>query len=316
MALTETAPALGVTIADELLRLKRDWLQTPHRRSLNVLSGDITDSATTLTVDDVTGNPPAAGSILEIDDELLWVRDANGAQVTVLRGFDSTAAAHSDGALIEYDPRHTNVGLIAHMRSEVRSWPRSLFAVASGDFSVDAATAAVDLDGAAATWEHVRLLGVWRAPFQGVDVEPIDWRESWPRIAGVRLEPKQDTDDFPSGWALVLPREFGDAATLRVVVGHSFPTGTWTRATDLGSGVGLTSDLLEILELGAAWRATVAREQERTDVVASGSSRRADEVREGTIMQTGLRLRQLRDIALREAVKRQAANWGWGESTW
>jgi hypothetical protein len=315
MALTEVAGALGVTVGDVLQRIRRDHLQTSHRRALNVLASSVDSDDDIVTVAYVGGNPPQGGDLLEIDDELLFVVEANGAAATVIRGFDgSTAASHTAGAVIELNPRVTNVGLLAHMRSEVRSWPRSLFGVASGDFSVPADTSAIDLTGASASWEHVRLLGVWRSPSDGEGYDPYDWRESWPRVTGVRLEPRQETDDFASGWALVLPTEYGDARDLRVVVGHSFPTGTWARSTDLGTTIGMTSDLLEIVELGAIWRATLGREQERVDVFAAGTSRRDEAVPAGAIARIALQYRQLRDMAVRDATKRLAAAWGWSES--
>jgi len=113
----------------------------------------------------------------------------------------------------------------------------------------------------------------------------------------------------------VVPDEYSEALNLRCVIGYGFATSTFVSGTDLGSAVGLSADLLDIVELGAAARLVVPKAIGRSDPTAQGRSRRAEETTAADILRTGGGLWQLRNERLATAVKRVAAEWGWVEGT-
>lgn len=315
MAISEFPAALSVTVDDMVKRIRRLYLRGDQRPPMNrVDSGPLTTASTTLTCEFTSSNFPKPGSVLEIEDELLYVWATASPACTVERGFDGTTAAqHADGTLIELDPRYPRVNIVEAMRSEIRSWPSSLFAVAAGDLDLPASTNAIDLDGASSL-EGVRLLQLTRDQLaQGLSSDVV--RESWPFELRARIDARAETDDFPSGWALVVPHEYGEAVNLRCVIGYAFPTGTFASSTDLGSTVGLTADLLDLLELGTAARLLLPKVVQRVDPTAQGRSRRAEEVTASDVLRSGGGLWQLRNERLAVAVKRLASRWGWKEAT-
>ena len=90
-------------------RIRNDFQQWPDTDSLvNTISA----SATTLTINDGTRTP--AGSLLEIESELMMVRSVSGNVLTVRRGDQgTTAAAHSAAVLVLIHELHgvTNLQL-------------------------------------------------------------------------------------------------------------------------------------------------------------------------------------------------------------
>lgn len=315
MAISEFPPTLSTTVTQLADQIRRQYLRGNQRVPLNRLNGAIVTAATTATVE-FTDNVPRPGDVLEIEDELVFVWSVSGQTLSVIqRGFDGTTpASHADDTVIELNARYPRSLVLSTMREEIASWPPSLYAVATGSITAGVNINAMDLDGASGL-NGVRLLGVWKEPAEH-DIDFQFDRESWSKVARARIEPKQDTTTFPSGYALVLPDGYDPGVSLRVAIGYQFPIATFTSSTDLGSAVGLTRDLLDIIGLGVAARLVTPKEIARVDVTAQGRSRRAEEVREGSISRVGTTHWELRNLRLGEAVKRLASTWGWTESTW
>lgn len=312
MTIDEFPASLGVTVSQQADIIRRQYLRGNNRVAMNRIDGVLTTAGTVLNVE-FTEPLPRAGDVLEIEDELILAWTA-GDNCTVQRGFDGTTAVqHPDDSVVSFNERFPRSTVISSMREEVGSWPGSLYAVASGSLTVGARINAIDLAGTQ-NLRGLRLLGVWRTPqdFQDYTFD----RESWPMVARARIEPVQDSIDFPSGWALILPETFDQAYEVRVALGYHFPLDTFATSSDLGSVTGLTRDLLDIIGLGVAARLVGAKEIARIDTTALGRSRRAEEVREGSILRAGTTYWELRSLRIGEAVKKLAAQWGWIEGTW
>jgi hypothetical protein len=96
-----------VTTRSELIESITSHLHsyTGVHETVTELAGALTDSATTITVDNGDG---ARRGVLEIDDELFYISSVSGVTLTVAgfgRGYrGSTAAAHADAAMVTFDP--------------------------------------------------------------------------------------------------------------------------------------------------------------------------------------------------------------------
>jgi hypothetical protein len=315
MALTEFPAALGMSVGDMIYRIKREHLRGTQRPPMNRLNGVVTTGQATATMEFTSSNPLREGDMVEIDDELLYVWSVAGAVATVQRAMDgSTAAQHATQSLIEINPRYTRLDIFEAIRAEIASLPNNIFSVAAGSFSLGSRVSAIDLTGIPASATGVRLLAIYRD--QLGNLSPYYTRESWPAVPRARIEPRQDSTSFPSGYSIVLPEEFDEGVNLRVVVGYRPLLPTLTTALDLGTGCHLTADLVDAVRFGAAGRLVMGKETARNDPTAQGRSRRAEEVPSGATFRTGAQLWQARDNLLAQAAKRLASEWGWREQTW
>ena len=109
-----------------------------------------------------------------------------------------------------------------------------------------------------------------------------------------------DAEDFSSGTALQLLGNYPSTGTLRVRVAQAFDVSNWNDNLDVVSEVGLTTSMLDIAPLGAAWRLMSAREVQRTSPNAQPEPRRAEETPAGHMQSTAQQLKQLRDIRMSE----------------
>lgn len=259
----------------------------------NFLSGAIDATQTTITVtDDVTGI--VSGSKLGIDTEILLVRgtpDPTTKAVTVVRGFlGSTAAAHADQALIEVGPRFPLADIIDTMREEIRSWSPTLFQVRTATIGTSPDLRDYNLTGATSP---LFLLELTIALTQVTATENAHGNY---RAVLVR---NQDVTQFPSGTLLQLRNRPGAAYTMIAVWAEDFVVDpTFTTGTDLVGDCGIGLSMLDVLTYGTMWRLMSNKEVARTDLHASGETRKAAEVPPGYSSQTAAALMNLRNRRL------------------
>lgn len=275
------------TVADQAGIIQRR-LSSGAIGRYNFLSGAIDNVQTTLTVtDDVTGM--VSGSKIAIDTEILLVRgapDPTTKLVTVVRGFlGSTAAAHADQAMIEVSPRFPLADIIDTMREEVRSWTPTLFSIAQANIATVSDLRDYDLTG---SLTPLFLLKVTKAITQVTSTE-----NAHGNVPAVLLR-NLATSDFASGNALQLERRPQSAETMRVVWAEDFVTSAWATTTDLIATVGISVSMLDVLTYGTMWRLMSTKEVARTDLHASGESRKATENPPGYTSQTAASLQRLR----------------------
>ena len=312
MAIDTFPSALGVTVSQLANEIMRDSLRGTRRPALNRLDSALTTASTEISLEFPDINPLKPGSVIEADDELVYVWDGEGGGPgTIQRGWEgTTAASHTEGTVVSIDPDYPRASVYAAMREEIQSWPGSLYAVAHGNITIGSTTNAIDLDGLLG-YAGVRLLELRRSPASG---DSYSRRESWPKISGAHLVPSSNLTAFPSGYALNLPTDLGEAHTLRVTVGYRFPVGTFAAATDLGSVVGLHRGLLDIVKIGAAARLVTPKAIARVDTGSLGRSRPAEEVATRDILAVGGGLWQLRANRINEEVRNLANLYGWSEN--
>lgn len=290
-----------MTTVGELIDETKRHLYGSYRPEINILAADIDASVTTLTLTDAA-NLLAPRSVIGIDDELLYVRAVAGTTVTVLRGYNSTAASHSADAIIEVNPSFPTVSIRNALRDDIRSWRADMYQVETIEVSTSVTTSWHDLGA------NEDIYGIIEARMAPSSVNSWD---QWP-VVGVRLV---RSGDFASGVGVhVLDAplyELGVAGTreLRVTVAKPFSVDVFTDNVNLQTTVGLASSMIDIPPLGALARLVPTREVLRNALEVQGQPRRAEEVQAGALLQTGTGLLRLRDKRLSEEAMRLRELW-------
>lgn len=296
MSFTPSGTTLGLSIEEWAEALIEEYLDTESREELDQLDGDLSTTATTITVrHGATGL--RTGALAEVDSEIVHVWEtASATSATVMRGMRrSNPSSHSDNTLVRLNPRYPKITLAEQLRREIRSWPSALVAVATGSLDVPRAQEAVDLDGLDGYY-GLRLLRVQRD-------HPRSKNTSWPGVSAT-LEVRQDRTAFPSGYALRV-HDPGDATTLRVAVGYRFPIPATLDVTDdVGEAFHINGYLADAAMLGVAGRQMLTGEIARTDDRSQQRPRRAEDVPPGHRLQTGEGLLVERDRMLKHELER------------
>lgn len=288
------------TVADLITDTKRHLYGT-YRPELNLLAEDIDDTQNTLVLQD-TANLLAERAVIGIGDELMYVRNVNGSTVTVIRGFNSTAATHDSDELIEVNPQFPKATIRKALVDEINSWRTDVYRVETITVTASVTTSWYDLTGADDVY------GIIEARIEPTSINTWD---EWP-VASVKLI---RGGDFASGLGVQLLETpsyaLGTAATrdLRVTVAKPFDTSSFVDNVNVETTVGLASSMLDIPPLGVISRLVSTREVLRNALDVQGQPRRAEEVQAGALLQTGTGVLRLRDKRLSEEAARLYQTW-------
>jgi hypothetical protein len=250
----------------------------------NKLTTTLTSVSTSVVVD-YPLEGLRAGQVCEIDSELMyiWASDVPTKTLTVQRGFNnSTAAAHTAGAVITVNPRFPRAQVLEAVNDELSD----LSSPMHGLFQVK--TLNIDYNGSD---PMINLTGVTSI----IDLLTVSVRymtDDYPIARKIRLVRDMPTDDFASGFAL----RFDQAVfpgRLRVVYKAPY-TATAAEATDINSTCGVQETATDIVALGAQIRLMSPREIKRNFTESQGDTRRSDEVATGAIANSTANLIRLR----------------------
>lgn len=284
------------TTVSSLIETTRRHLYGMQQGSFNFLTSTIDDNDTTFTFDLPAGGI-VAGSIVGIDDEILFVKSVTGQVATVARGWDgTTAASHTAAAIIEVSPRFPRFAIKQALKDEIASWPRSLYKQSTIEIAGNTTSRAYNLTSLGSFHD---VLDVWRDPYSG-STAPVP-------IVGWRLQRDAETDDYASGKALILPAELAEAVALRVTYSAPFTVSTFADATDVEATCGLAFSMTDIPPYGAAWRLLAPREIKRTFTESQPEPRTSEEVPAGAALRTAAGMKALRDQRIVEEADRLAA---------
>jgi hypothetical protein len=265
------------TVRQVLDETTNEWLLGTYRDIINALQNDIDDTTPNITMQ-LAFKSIGVGSFIAIDDELMYVHDVNEASKTlqVIRGIrGSTPAAHTAGTQAFINPRFSLFVMRSAMRSEIRSWPRSLYRVGEITFTGTNDTWSYDLSD---SQYFLAVLSVTRddSASPGRVLEVSRWRQE--------------------NGILHFAAPFAGNYTVKVA--RRFAIDNLADDVDLESNVGLTEGMLEICKIGIAWRLYTGREGIRLQVDAQGESRKAEEVPVQATVTYGRQLKAMRDEAI------------------
>lgn len=269
-----------MTTTDSLITEVEDHLLGGDRDALNELAASIVDSDTTMTFT-MPLDAISEGSYLGIDLEVIYVKsvDSTSLVATVRRGMlGSTAAAHTDGALVYINPLFSKWQIWKALNVEIDS----LSGADNGLFAETAFTL---------TTQAVRR--TYDIPVLNNDLRQI-------------LEIRYNAPGAENYWPVVSKRDFqvirdltsdtANTSGLSIRIDNSFVPGRDLVVRYAGDFTHLSSDLtdnavtttklgatmLDIPALGAAARLMGVREAKRTFVERSVDTRRAAEVPAGS----------------------------------
>ena len=240
-----------------------------------------------------------AGTVFEIDSELVYVWEATSGTktVTVERGYmGTTAAAHTAGAIVTLNPRFPKAQMLEALNQDIddlSSPLNGLFRIVSVDLDYNGSDRQIDITGAASVLDLI-------------DVRLRYLDSDYPVIRMTRLQRDLPTSDFPSGYAIVFD-ESVMAGSLRVRYKAPF-TRVSSVSDSIQSVANVPVTMEDILELGVMSRMLSMREVKRNFIESQGDTRRSDEVPAGAMRDSFsniLRLRRDRIIAEAAKLARQ-----------
>lgn len=271
------------TVATVLNRASRQLLSGVVEER-NKLASSITAGDTTVALTYDLGGL-RAGTVFEVDSELLyiWAADSAAKTVTVERGYmGTTAASHSSGAVVTVSPRFPRAQMLDAVNADLddlSSTANGLFRVVTVDLDYNGSDRQIDITNS------------------GTIIELLDARlrylaDDHPVLRSVRLQTGLPTADFASGNTLVFDEPVM-AGTVRVRYKAPFVQAA-SEASDLQTNCFLPATCDDIIEMGVALRLMAAREIKRNFTESQPDTRRADEVQPGAITQSVANLQRLR----------------------
>ena len=232
-------------------------------------------------------------TVFQVDSELMYVWEVNTASktLTVERGFGgTTAATHADGAIVTVNPKFPRWQVLQALNDELAdlsSPMNGLFQMKTVDISYNGSDRQINLTGISTL----------------IDLYDVRWRytsDDYPVVRNYRLMRNMPTADFASGLALTLDEPVM-SSTIRIIYKDAF-TAFASEASTLSSS-GATSELADLLVLGAQIRLLASREVKRNFIESQGDTRRADEVPAGAMNASVTNLLRLR----RDRIQAEAA---------
>lgn len=260
-----------MTTAADWIERTRWHLNTGVLEPRNLLASSIDDSTTALSFTYDLGRLHA-GAVIALGLELMLVWEVNGTAktATVQRGvLGSTAASHASGDTVTVNPRASDFHILKALNDDLAALS------AAGLYQVK--TQVVTYDGTARSVDLADDV---------IDVLEVRYDESggtrrWPSIDQYQVLHDLPTADFPSGKAIRFDRS--PEVDVNVRVKYKAPFGTLSAlADDVEAVTGLHAEAHDLPPLGAAILLAAARDIRRTDTMAQGDTRRAEEVPAGT----------------------------------
>lgn len=276
-----------MTTCATLIERTRWHLQTGQYEAQNVLGAGIDSDDTTLTFTYDLG-PLQAGAVISIGLELMrvWEVTTGSKTAVVQRGYaGSTAAAHTTSELATVNPRFSDFHILQALNDDLASL--------SGHGLYRVRTVTFTDDGSARTYNLADDV---------IDVLDVRYdadtsANQWPLLDNWQVLHNLPALEFASGKALRL--DASGASNRDVLVRYKAPFGSLSALTDDVEAVtGLHEEAHDLPPLGAAVVLASAREIRRTDTMAQGDTRRANEVPAGMTQAAATRLAQHRQFRI------------------
>ena len=249
----------------------RDLLLSGTVESLNRLDGAISAADTATFAVEFSPGPITAGSIIEIGTELMYVTSVSGQNVTVMRGYASSAAAdsHIDNSIIRANPQYPAHMILDALNDDLNDLSaKGLYQVKTATFTYSAATQGYNLAS--------DVLAVHRVTFTDESAD-----KSEPEVRRWSLRRNRDTSTFASGVALVLADTPTSGQTVRVE--YKAPFATLSATTTALTDTGLHTQAYDLPPIGAAMVLMTFKPIARESITTQAPIRRSEEVQSGAI---------------------------------
>lgn len=263
-------------LAADLVEKTRRPLLSGQEEKVNRLDGAITSGATSLSLKYDANFPTTTPTLLAVDLEEIRVWDVTVASRlagTVERGVNgSTAAAHSDLAMVTVSPKFSSFRILEALNEDLddlSSPMNGLFQVKTLDITYNPSIQGYDLTGTTDILDLLDLRHKTTGP-----------SKDWPLITDYALIRSQATAEFPSGNGLILYQSAFPGQPIHVVYAAPFSHLT-TLASDVQTVTGLPATANDIPPMGAIEQLVGAREIKRNFTESQGEPRRATEVPPG-----------------------------------
>ena len=282
-----------MTTAGQLIdRVAGDLLAGTVEERNRVATG--IDASTTTVTFEFALSGLREGTVFEIGSEqfYVWTVNSSAKSAVVQRGFNgTTAASHSAADIVTVNPRFPRHRVLSQLNAELAdlSSPlNGLFQMSTLDVSYNGSDRMVNLTGV------TNIIDLY-------DVRLRYLNDDYPVIRSVRLLRDMPTSDFASGFALAFDAAVR-AGSLRV--SYKAPYGSFSAETDTVASIGGSSNIDDLLALGAQIRLMAGREIKRNFTESQGDTRRAEEVPSGAVSNSMLQLQRLRrDRVMAEAAR-------------
>lgn len=293
-------------VGDIIDRTLNSWLLGTYSAQFNSLSANLTATGTEINCTLPPGEI-GTGSLIAIDDELMYVaeRDATNNRLIVVRQVrGTTAATHASGTAIEINPRFPRFLVRQMMIEEIDAWPENLYQPKTFTASVAASGTVIPVEGEV---EDATVHGVIRVRRASLSFFDARLR----RTNGYDV-----TGDFGgAGGIIAITEEVGMTTSFDVTVACGFntdPIDDFGDECDLLADVGLSKGMVEIAELGAAYRLLTGRGAVRLYPEAQGQSRTVQEVGAQDIPAFARSLLALRERRAVAETERLVSRYGFG----
>lgn len=297
-----------LTVGTVVDRTLNTWLLGTYSSQFNQLSAGASASDIELSCAIGLGEI-SAGGYIAIDDELCYIvdRDTTNQRIAVVRGVrGTTAATHLVDSVVEINPRFPRYMVRTAMAEELDSWPDVLYVPKQIDADVTSGTGTITIDPTTddGDFEVFNVLTMRRASLAFGD-------DRNRRTDGYEVQPNL----IDGGFTVALEVSINTATTFRATVACRFRADRiidFGDDCDLVDDVGLAHGMVEILELGAAYRLLMARGSVRLFPEAQGQSRIAQEVGSRDIPAFAASLLRLKELAEAREVERLYKRFGFG----
>ena len=264
-----------------------DWIEKVWRRvysgsadSTVQLSAYISDSSTTFSVTPATNNAMRVGAILAVDLEVMYVTAYSNGSVTVVRGYQGSAAvSHTVGTLVYIQPVYTKFDVGVALNDELlrlSSPGNGLFKVGVETITYNPVYMGYDLGGIPTNFIDVMEIR-HKIPYPTRNYPSI---KKWKVLRSI-----PDAGVFPSGAGIVVYESGYPGMPMYVQYSAPFDTiapTAWLSTSDV-TVTGLTPTMVDIPPLGAEIQLTLPREIRRNFMSTQPDPRKAPEVPAGSI---------------------------------
>jgi len=223
----------------------------------------LTAATSTDLVLNVASTENIGKSIIEIDDEMMWVdsydRQANTVTIAPFgRGYNgTTATAHSANAKVVITPTYPRAAVKRAINDTVNAVYPKVFATGSTAVSFLASRT------------------TYPVPADAIQILSMAWQsvgptKEWLPIRQWRWDPIAYASAFPTGRTVSIYDNVLPGRTINIVYAH-LPTNMTNNTDDFETTTGLPSSMKDVIVYGAAWRLSSYVDPARISITAPGA---------------------------------------------